>query len=633
MTRSEKSRPDVGEELARAYPELEAVRATAEAPVYLVGGAVRDLLLGRGRADVDLAVEGDAAALAAKLGAEPAEHERFGTAKVRLDGHEVDVAGTRSETYPRPGALPVVSPAESIRDDLGRRDFTINAMARPLREPAKLIDPHGGEADLGAGLLRVLHPRSFLDDPTRALRAARYAARFEFALEPETENLLRATDLGTVSADRRRAELLRLAAEATAARGFELLAEWGLVELREGGVELARRVGELLAKPPWEGFAPRDEAVLAAALGPVGAEAELATSKPASPSRGVELAGKGDPVELVLARALGAEWLDGYLEEWRFVGLEIDGGDLLAAGVPEGPVLGRALAAALAAKLDGEASGREQELAAALATSTAASFPSMDWCENDGARWLEADLGGARVAFTTRVGGVSEAPFDSLNLGLLTEDAPAAVAANRARLAAALGLAPDRIAFARQVHGAELEFHAGPGPDRGFVPDETENSDRGRGETPDADGQIVTVPGIAGLVFVADCLPVALYGPGGVAMLHCGWRGLAAGIVARGAEAVAATVAAIGPGIGGCCYEVGEEVLGAFADLGDGIADGRMLDLPEVARRLLADAGVDRVQSVGLCTSCEPELFFSHRRDRGRTGRQAGVAWLDPGEG
>jgi hypothetical protein len=266
----------------------------------------------------------------------------------------------------------------------------------------------------------------------------------------------------------------------------------------------------------------------------------------------------------------------------------------------------------------------------------------MDWREEDGVPWLEADLGGAHVAFTTRLGGVSEAPFDSLNLGLLTEDAPAAVAANRARLAAALGFAPERVAFARQVHGAELHRHAASplAPDReaSHSPLTTPGCGQvrkwqGGGEVPEADGHVLTVPGMAALVFVADCLPVALRGPGGVAMLHCGWRGLAAGIVARGAAAVEATDAAIGPGIGGCCYEVGDEVLAAFARLGDGIASGRMLDLAEVARRLLSRAGVERVQSAGLCTSCEPELFFSHRRDRGRTGRQAGVAWLEPGEG
>ena len=123
--------------------------------------------------------------------------------------------------------------------------------------------------------------------------------------------------------------------------------------------------------------------------------------------------------------------------------------------------------------------------------------------------------------------------------------------------------------------------------------------------------------GLAPLVLTADCLPVALAGPGGVAMLHCGWRGLAAGIVARGAATSKRRAAAIGPGIGPCCYEVGPEVLEAFADLGEGIADGRMLDLPEVARRLLARAGVEQVESAGLCTFCEPELFFSHRRDAG----------------
>ena len=112
-------------------------------------------------------------------------------------------------------------------------------------------------------------------------------------------------------------------------------------------------------------------------------------------------------------------------------------------------------------------------------------------------------------------------------------------------------------------------------------------------------------------------------------MVHAGWRGLAGGIVAAAAEAVEASTAAIGPGIGPCCYEVGQEVLYAFADLGEGIAAERMLDLPEVARLLLARSGVRHFESAGLCTSCEAELFFSHRRDHGRTGRQAGIAWIE----
>jgi YfiH family protein len=218
----------------------------------------------------------------------------------------------------------------------------------------------------------------------------------------------------------------------------------------------------------------------------------------------------------------------------------------------------------------------------------------MRWAEKDGVRWLEAGLPGARAVFSTR------------SAGSIEED--------RRPLAAALGVSSDRIVSGRQVHGVELAFHEGPSA-----------------ETPQADGQVILAPGPIGLVYTADCLPVAAAGPDGVAMLHCGWRGLAAGIVARGATSVRATHAAIGPGIGPCCYEVGDEVLGAFSGLGDGVATGRMLDLPEVARRLLTQAGVESIESAGLCTRCEPDLFFSHRRDRG-PGRQAGLAWLE-GEG
>jgi YfiH family protein len=248
----------------------------------------------------------------------------------------------------------------------------------------------------------------------------------------------------------------------------------------------------------------------------------------------------------------------------------------------------------------------------------------MEWREQAGLRWLQADLNGARAAFTTRAGGVSEAPFDRLNLGVLTADPNEAVAENRRRLATALGFEADRVPIGLQVHGAELARHAGPQEPSPFAEPGS--------EIPQVDGHVVTEPGLAPLVFTADCLPVALAGPGGVAMLHCGWRGLAAGIVAAGAEAVGATEAAIGPGIGSCCYEVGDEVLGSFAELGAGVAVGRMLDLAEVARRLLREAGVERIESAGLCTCCEPELFFSHRRDGGRTGRQGGLVWIEPGE-
>lgn len=358
---------DLGEALHGAYPELAAVQEVAGGKrIYLVGGAVRDLLLGHGRTDIDLVVEGEAAALAARLGGEVVEHERFATAKVRLDGHEVDIATARAESYPYPGALPEVEPTAGIAADLARRDFTINAMAIPLRRDPELIDPHRGREDLEAGLLRILYAHSFEDDPTRALRAARYAARFGFALEPDTAELLGQTDLNTVSVERRDAELLRLAGEAEAVRGFALLADWGLLDLHDNGAELAGRVAGLLSARPWRDVARRDRAVFAAALGPWGKAEELAAETPKRPSEAVRLARAADPVELVLARAMGAEWLDRYLQDWRRVGLEIDGEDLISAGVPQGPRIGQGLAEALRRKLDGEISGRERELQVAL---------------------------------------------------------------------------------------------------------------------------------------------------------------------------------------------------------------------------------------------------------------------------
>jgi YfiH family protein len=245
----------------------------------------------------------------------------------------------------------------------------------------------------------------------------------------------------------------------------------------------------------------------------------------------------------------------------------------------------------------------------------------MEWREANGIGWLEASLPGARAAFSTRSGGVSSAPFASLNLGAFGGDDMAAVAENRKRLAAALGLVPGRVAVARQVHGTKLATHVSPPRSNPFAT-------LGR-PIPEVDGHVTAEPDLAALVLVADCLPVALTGPGGVAMLHCGWRGLAGGIVARGVEAVGATDAAIGPGIGPCCYEVGEEVLEIFAGHGEDVAEGRMLDLTEVARRLLSEAGVQRIETAGICTSCEAERFFSHRRDGGHTGHQAGIVWLE----
>lgn len=359
---------NLAEQLHAAYPELEAA-TSVPVPVYLVGGSVRDLLLGRERSDIDLAVVGNPFAVVESLGGTLAgafDVGGFGTALVDLDGHRIDIAMTRSEFYPHPGALPVVEAITSIEADLVRRDFTVNAMAIPLNEEARLIDPHGGFRDLEDKVLRVLHSESFVDDPTRAIRAARYASRLGFALEPGTAGLLSAVDLSTISKDRRDRELSLLLSEQTGLRGLELLVGWAGLEVREGGIELAKKVEELLSSDPWRGEVEETPALLAAALGPVGGEASLAAEVPERPSQAVELVSRRDPTELVLARALGAEWLDRYMEEWRSVELEIDGTDLLAADIPGGPALGRGLKAALRRKLDGEISGRDEELAAAL---------------------------------------------------------------------------------------------------------------------------------------------------------------------------------------------------------------------------------------------------------------------------
>jgi tRNA nucleotidyltransferase (CCA-adding enzyme) len=333
---------------------------------------VRDLVLGRPRTDLDIVVEGDVGPIARELGGEAREYERFATAKATVGELEVDLARARAESYAHPGALPQVRPA-SLADDLRRRDFTINAMAVPLAGEAKLIDPHGGLDDLRGNRLRVLHPGSFRDDPTRALRAARYAGRLGLELDPDTAGLLPHADLSTVSEDRVEAELRKIAGEPTARRALGLASEWGLIGPTEGAGELIQSVDELLARPPWAGFAPRDDTILAVVLEREdetrAAARALAGARPARPSEGERLARGHDAVELLLARAMDGEWLDDYVSAWRLVQLEIDGRDLLAAGVEEGPAVGRGLEAALAAKLDGEVSGREEELRAALAAS------------------------------------------------------------------------------------------------------------------------------------------------------------------------------------------------------------------------------------------------------------------------
>jgi tRNA nucleotidyltransferase (CCA-adding enzyme) len=351
-----------------ALPGIEAVRRLAErVPTYLVGGVVRDLLLGAEGADLDVAIEGDAEALADVPGYEPERDELFLTGRIEADGEEIDIAQTRSESYPSPGALPEVQPAP-IAEDLARRDFTVNAMAYPLADGGELLDPHNGLDDLRAGRLRVLHDRSFIDDPTRALRAARYAARFGFELDPDTARLLAEADLSTVSEDRVQNELRKIAEEEEPARALQLIADWGVMPtLDPAAPARVAEVTRLAAHPPWADWMDRELAVMLAIVRPLPQIRELVSAEPERPSDAHRLAQPWDAAQLLVARALGAEWLDDYAEKWRQVRLEITGDDLLSAGVPEGPAVGHGLEAALSGKLDGELSGREEELRIALA--------------------------------------------------------------------------------------------------------------------------------------------------------------------------------------------------------------------------------------------------------------------------
>ena len=360
--------------------------------VWIVGGAVRDALLGRPPKDLDVIVAGDAVALARELGDVQEIHDRFGTTAVVVGGGTVNVATARTERYPMPGALPVVEPA-GLQDDLRRRDFTVNAIAADLG--GGLHEFPGARDDLTARRMRVLHDGSFHDDPTRLWRMARYATRLGFAVEENTERLAReavaAGVLDTVAGQRLGAELrlalvepdpmaalclahdLGLMPEGTAPCGHlhavakELLpgeADAGILALAAMalGVDPVRLRAWLddLGVPARE----RDT-VVAAATGARALADSLATAERPS---AIAAVARGHRTEAVaLAGALGAEdaaraWLD----ELRHVSLEITGDDLLAAGIPAGRDLGERLERALAARLDGEARGREQELAVAL---------------------------------------------------------------------------------------------------------------------------------------------------------------------------------------------------------------------------------------------------------------------------
>jgi len=229
------------------------------------------------------------------------------------------------------------------------------------------------------------------------------------------------------------------------------------------------------------------------------------------------------------------------------------------------------------------------------------------------------------VGFTTRAGGVSTGAYESLNLGALTEDDPLNVAENRRRACVEIEADPETATMAWQHHSTDVR----QAESRGIVTPGTV-FDR-------CDGLWSDQPRQAMMLLTADCLPVALARDGtngrtpALAILHVGWRGLIGGIAAAGARALGGgrLVGAIGPGIGPCCFEVGPEVAEPFrAAYGDDVVSGRNLDLWSAAERALRSVGCEEVERTDLCTSCNAELFFSHRRDQGVTGRQGVVAYI-----
>jgi tRNA nucleotidyltransferase (CCA-adding enzyme) len=388
--------------MERLLKALDGLPAT-----YLVGGWVRDLLRGElPERGPDLTVEGDAPlvarALADRLGGEVREYERFRTAIVRIGDVEVDLVTARKESYDAPGALPRVE-AAALREDLARRDFTVNAMAIGLKgdDLGHLYDPHGGLSDLDAGLLRVLHDQSFRDDPTRLLRGVRFEARLGFGFDPDTEVLAReavaSEALETVSADRSGRELVKILEETeapTAVRRLkeleihtalhpaldpdpEQVASAALGAVTLGANRVTSELAAMVVENPqeldlWVAALPleardRDAVARAARVAP-----RLCTAlreREHTPSELRALLGSEPPEALALALALGApsEPVLRWATSLSTVGLEIGGDDLLEAGVPEGPAIGRALEETLRRKLDGLVDGRDEELETALA--------------------------------------------------------------------------------------------------------------------------------------------------------------------------------------------------------------------------------------------------------------------------
>ena len=377
--------------------------ATRGERAFLVGGVVRDLLLGAGGLDLDVMVEGDAReaarGLAGAVGGRVKTHDRFLTATVSVGAVRIDFATARKERYARPGALPTVRPAD-LDADLARRDFTVNAMAASL-DPQRfgdVIDPHDGRADLDAGLIRILHERSFIDDATRILRACRYAARFGFTLEDGTERLAKvaAGRLRAISGSRIRHEIERTLEEAAPGAAFDLAERLGALAAIHPGFRLGPATTRALDEAD-DGGGALGFAILGAALSE---ETAAALAKRLAARAGIRramtdaarLASRREALaapalrtsevyaalspyvrEAVLAcrftaqGGIMAERIDDFTGRLADVRPVLSGDDVIALGVESGPRVGRMLAGLLRARLDGEVETRQDEIEAVRA--------------------------------------------------------------------------------------------------------------------------------------------------------------------------------------------------------------------------------------------------------------------------
>lgn len=366
-----------GQAVAAAFSEDESV--------WLVGGAVRDLMLGRTPFEIDLVIEGPLDSALVKLGGEAERYEQFGTATVNLHGARIDLASARRESYPQPGALPEVEPA-ALADDIMRRDFTINAVAVRIADGAVLSHPLALE-DLAAGVLRVLHNQSFVDDPTRLWRCARYVTRLGFTVDEQTAQLAADAGPGSVSGERFGHELRLALSEPNPTAVFAAVERLNPSALPVGFTTSPARLEEALELLGDDGR--RDLLTLAACS--EGIELDLlvrwldylqfssserdvvslssryVTGSPlrSAQSRAeVAAAARSAPLEAVaLAGGVNAAL---WINELRFISLDISGDDMLAAGAQPGQALGAGLQHALNLTLNGEISGRDQQLAAAI---------------------------------------------------------------------------------------------------------------------------------------------------------------------------------------------------------------------------------------------------------------------------